>query len=208
MLDSIRSLYPDPLVAAFFVDEAQKTIGLLLTDYSPDNIKKIRQSLVMPSKDGFAFPLLFTNPFIETSMDSFPLEFLELQAYSTIIIGDSPFKNRTPDIRFVRLQCEREIKGKSMHLKAAFVNQPDSKNLLDTLYLSLSDFRRIAIGLIVLKGELAPKANDILPRLSALYNIDSSPLNVLINQEVKRNEVEAVYLKYVETLDKLSDIIE
>jgi len=60
---------------------------------------------------GISAPLVMTPRYIQASLDTFPLEFMEIQQAHRTVIGTSHFTELTFEEEHVRLQCEREIKA-------------------------------------------------------------------------------------------------
>ncbi|MBL8027437.1 MAG: hypothetical protein JNL74_13540 [Fibrobacteres bacterium] len=218
IVESFSPLYPSPVVSLFLfgksaIDPEGKdlppTVGIVLEKSSISEIRLVKDVVEKLVKKGASFPFVFTREFVETSLDSFPLEFLEFQSYHSMLLGESPFSKRTPDVRHVRLHCEREIKGKSLHLKSAILNLKDPKKLRDVLFVSREDLSRISIGLLVLKGTNPPAMpDDVIPEMARLYGVDRSLVMKIVKGDVALSETEAVFESYVTMLDNLSINIE
>jgi len=213
------SLHPEPISSMFLIGKSAidgaavaKTppvVGIILKQADTSEIRRIKSLVAEFIKKGVTFPYAFTQEFLETSLDSFPLEFLEFQAYHKMILGTSPFAMRTPDVRHVRLHCERELKGKSIHLKSALLNISDPKKLREIMFLSRQDINRISLGMLVLKGAQPPSnPDDIVPEMARLYGADRSLVMKLVAGDVSVAESENIYDLYIAMLDRLSDSIE
>jgi len=61
-------------------------------------------------KLGLAAPLVMTPRHITSSLDTFPLEFIEIQQLHATVFGDDPFAGLAFVDAHVRLECERELK--------------------------------------------------------------------------------------------------
>jgi hypothetical protein len=219
LTEAFASLHPEPIRHLFLIGKSAiegaddskvvPVVGIILKQATTSEISLIKPTITTFAKKGALFPYAFTQEFLENSLDSFPLEFLEFQAYHRMLIGESPFAIRTPDVRHVRLQCEREIKGKSLHLKSALLNVNDAKKLREIMLLSRQDLNRISLGMLVLKGVKPPSNPDnIVPEMARSYEADISLVMKLIAGDVAVNEAEKMYDSYVEMLDKLSESIE
>lgn len=71
---------------------------------------------VRMGRRGLQAPLIMTPAYIAASCDAFPLELLEVQQLSAVLIGEDHFAALRFDPANVRLQCEREVKSKLIHL--------------------------------------------------------------------------------------------
>src|SRR5512143_416135 len=61
-------------------------------------------------KKHIAAPLVMTPEYIESSLDAFPVEFLDFKLIHKTVYGDDILAGLQIDTRNLRLQCEREIK--------------------------------------------------------------------------------------------------
>lgn len=73
-------------------------------------LRRLAERGVTLGKMGIAAPLVMTTLHIETSRDTFPIEFIEIQQRCATIFGESPFDGLSFEPVHVRLECERELK--------------------------------------------------------------------------------------------------
>lgn len=62
------------------------------------------------AKKGIAAPVIMTPEYIRDSLDTFPLELIEIQQHHVTLVGRAPFGELRFEAEHVRLQCERELK--------------------------------------------------------------------------------------------------
>lgn len=82
-------------------------------------------------KRGVAAPLIMTPEYIRASLDTFPLELLEIQQTGTLIFGQDFFDLIRFEQRHLRLQCERELKSAQLHLRQGLLQAAGSDVGLD-----------------------------------------------------------------------------
>jgi hypothetical protein len=84
--------------------------ALVLAETNLDLLRRLATEGNRLGRRWIAAPLIMSPAFIRESLDSFPLELLDIQQQHRMIFGADPF----PDLPFqrehVRLQCERECK--------------------------------------------------------------------------------------------------
>ncbi len=73
-------------------------------------------------KKRIAAPLVMTPAYINTSLDSFPIEFLDFQLIHRTIYGTDLLKDLKIGRPNLRLQCEREIKAKLIGLRQGYIS--------------------------------------------------------------------------------------
>ena len=111
---------------------------------------------------GLAAPLAMTPEDIESSLDSFPLELLEIQQRHVTIHGTDYFASLPFQAADVRLQCEREFKRLQMRLRQGVLTASGQAEVFDAIFVELRrHLVRTLRGFLWLKGKkeyLAPAA--------------------------------------------------
>jgi predicted nucleotidyltransferase len=160
-------------------------------------------------------PLVVQPVFIESALDSWPLEFLSMKARYQVLSGADPLAAVSFQKEHVRLQCEREIRSKMLLFQRAYLDGEGApKRLKSTLDRGWPALVAIVRGILFLKdgpwqadGEeawgaaarLAGIPADMLPALHALRAARSVP---------ERKEITARYDQVLETLRRLSDEVD
>ncbi len=100
-------------------------------------------------KKDHPMPFIFDEPTFAQSTDIFPIDYLNMQDHHEVLWGADVLKDIRIDQRFLRLQCESEMRGKLIHLKSEYVlNCHRPKNLLQLMQFTLSDFDRVMTGIL------------------------------------------------------------
>ena len=68
-------------------------------------------------KAGNPLPLLFTPAKLQSSVDAFAIEFLDMQHDRRVLYGRDPIAGLKANPEHARMQIERELKGKSLALR-------------------------------------------------------------------------------------------
>jgi hypothetical protein len=212
-------LSPDPILASFlfgqclgegFVPKKQPAkAGLVLSNSRPGHLKRLTSCVKKYSKLNVSFPYLFTVDFIQTSLDSFPLEFLELKQRHMTVTGEDVLAGLEIKKEDIRLQCERELKGKGMHLNAALLNLSSDKELAGLIKLSSEDFNRIYLGLLCLIGKQGPHDPCLTVEVVAKhFGLDNTLLMNITQGNVPKKDVRSFCEQYIEQITKLSTIVD
>jgi hypothetical protein len=100
-------------------------------------------------KKGHPMPFIFDEPTFAQSTDIFPIDYLNMRDHHEVLWGADVLKDIHIDHRFLRLQCESEMRGKLIHLKSEYVlNCHTPKKLLQLMLHTLNDFDRVMIGVL------------------------------------------------------------
>jgi len=116
-------------------------------------------------KARIAAPLVMTPEYIEASVDTFPLEFLEIQQRHLCVFGSDHFKDLQFESSCVRLECERELKTLLISMRQALLSAAGHEKLFKTIEADVTDrLMRSLRGLLWL--------HDQKEGLSALQTIE------------------------------------
>ena len=168
-------------------------------------------------KRGVAIPLFLTEGYVNTSLDVFPIEYLNFQRDYVLVFGKNILKELTFNPEFVRLQCEREIKGKLLILREAFLETSGKgRALKEVIGQSVSAFIAIFEALLYLKGKDLPKERrEIVKNTCETFDMDAGVFDKLLDiktEKIKLNDTEIMkafkdYLKEVRKLAMLIDAL-
>ncbi len=133
---------------------------IVLTEQGIDHLEQALPLVEKWRKKQVAVPLFLTPHYVRSSVDVFPLEYLDLQHRHVLVHGRDILSDLSFDPEHIRLQCEREIKGKLLLLREAFLRAGGKKReLVEVISSSLQSFMAIFKGLLFLKNQDLPDSN-------------------------------------------------
>jgi len=126
-----KALFGDDLVSIILYGSAtgqnfqpgKSDINFMIV-LTEDGIEHLDQAFEVVNKwrkRGVAVPLFLTEEYVKTSLDVFPIEYLNFQNNYVQVFGKDILKDLEFSPEFLRLQCEREIKGKLLLLREGFL---------------------------------------------------------------------------------------
>jgi len=139
-----ESFDPERMTATSVMVVSRIDLGLLrrLAEYGP----KLGGSHI-------SAPLVMTPGYIQGSLDSFPLELLEIHQGHVTLIGKDHFDALSFDAEHLRVQCEREFKRIGMRLRQGLLAAGSREDFLGALEVDIGQhLLRTLRGLIWLKG--------------------------------------------------------
>lgn len=162
-----------------------------------------------------AIPLFLTEIYVDSSMDVFPIEYLNFQRNHLVVYGKDILKDLSFNNEFVRLQCEREIKGKLLLLREAFMETAGKgRALKGVLGQSIQAFLAVFEALLYLKEKEIPKerrgiikaACDALDMNGALFEklLDIKELQI----KPDTAEMKTIFKDYLKEVRKLSKVVD
>jgi predicted nucleotidyltransferase len=149
-------------------------------------------------------PLFLTEEYITSSLDSFPVEFLNFRDSHILVFGKDVLGELPFDKKSIRLQCERELKGKLLLLREAYLDsEGKTGDLGQAAAASLTAFLSLFRALLFLRDREIPPHNDELITTTAReMGFDENPfMDVLRMKEGKikarRDEMEGIVERYL-----------
>ena len=225
----LRALHGDALLAVLLTGEAASTgyrprqtplsTLVVLADVTPESLRRTRPKLRAWARKRIPTPLFMDPMYLESALDVFPLEFLELGDHHALLHGDTdPLADLRIDAAHLRIEVEEQMRGKMLHLWEAYLESGGAKRSLRRILLETPPgFEVILRGLLRLRSETArPDGPDEL--LAAVEAGFETPLPVFRRLErVRRGqatlaggELDAVfegYLAEVRALVRLTDAL-
>ena len=108
-------------------------------------------------KSGIAPPLVMDLGYVNSSLDVFPMEFLEMRLIHETVLGEDILAALKVDRGDLRHQCEREIKSRLLGLRQGYLRAlGEPKALTEALARFLSGYQPLARGILVLLGKQPP----------------------------------------------------
>lgn len=187
---------------------------------SEDGIERLDKAFKVVErwqKRKVAIPLFLTELYVESSLDVFPIEYMNFQRNYVLVYGKDVLDELTFDPELVRLQCEREIKGKLLLLREAYMETAGrGKALRDVMGQSIQAFVAIFEALLFLKGKEIPKERRNVVKLTCeTFDLDAGLFQKLLDIKegvTKPDDAESKsffqdYLKEVRKLSKIVDTL-
>lgn len=188
---------------------------IVLSEAGIENLDLAFKTVDKWRKKKVAIPLFLTRVYVETSTDTFPIEYLNFQRNHHLVYGEDILKELSFDHDLLRLQCEREIKGKLLLLRESFLESHGRGRFLKNIINdSLQAFLAIFIALLFLQGKDIPdKKRSVIEDTCETFEMDKALFHKLLDireQKIKPGDQELReifkgYLKEIRGLTKKVD---
>ncbi len=177
-----------------------------------------KSSLSVVSKGIFkkiAAPLFLTKSYINSSLDVFPIEFLDMKENHILLYGENILSGLEIKGDHIRLFCEQQIKGKLIRIRQAYLEVGLKKKGLEALLKeSLNSLIPVFRNLIRLKGK-QPSVNkaEIIRQLCHIFGLDENAFLPIYkdstNDEKIANQEVVVFLeKFLNQIGKLAGMVD
>lgn len=150
-------------------------VALVLEDTSITALARCSGACRKWERRGVATPLFLTPDYIASSLDAYPVEFLDMQTSYRVLFGEDYIKPLDIEKRHLRLQCEREFKGIALHLRSSFVeasgNEKRMRGLLD---VSMKKMLPLFKALLALGGRKIPAiSSEVFSSAEDMLGLDA-----------------------------------
>jgi len=166
-------------------------------------------------KKGIAAPLIMTPDYISSSLDVFPIEFLDLKLLHQTIHGEDLLKNLEIRMGDLRQQCERELKIRLIGLRQDYLSAAgDRKILADGFNHAFSRYLPLFRGVIQLFGsQPAIDPATALDQLQEASKVDLSTFQSIFQARRKRQnlsmaQLNTVFANCYQALEQLGKLVD
>ncbi|MBI5762425.1 MAG: hypothetical protein HZA51_02740 [Planctomycetes bacterium] len=134
-------------------DEGIDTVAVLTRVELP-LVRRLAEHGAELGRRGFSAPLLMTPEYIAASLDTFPLELLEIHQRHVTAKGKDFFNDLTFADTHVRLQCEREFKRVLLRIRQGLLSSGGRTEVLEALEVDIGrHLLRAMRGFLWLNGK-------------------------------------------------------
>lgn len=131
---------------------------LVLNEVDLDLLRRLAEHGLKLGKARIAAPLIMTPAYIQASLDTFPLELIEIHQQHLTVFGEDHFADLSFEDAHVRLQCEREFKAILIRLRQGLLAAAGRERLVAELEVEIGgSLARTLRGLLWLKGQKEAK---------------------------------------------------
>ena len=188
---------------------------VVVTDNGISKLENVLATVKYWQKRHVALPLLMTKAFIESSLDCYPIEFLNMKNRHILIYGDNVLEQLNFKPEDLRLQIERELKGKLILLRQGYLEtEGNARQLKRLIGRSFTAFISIFNALLHLKQESAPhKRRDTIKEVAKLFGVDAEVFLSCADikegvDKLSGEEVAGVFNKYFHEIEKICNIVD
>jgi len=204
------ALYPNVIQIAVF----SRNRWIIIFEKEPDNylntfhplLKIVRQHKVI-------IPLIVSRGFIQNSLDSYPLEFLDIQSdYTSLHNVEDILASLQYNKEDIRLQIERELKSKWLLTRlSALQYQQRTGYLYDVLKESFISLLPVFKGFCHLNGVSIPReTTKLLDRLEDILHNEIKVFRFLLAQKKAPSAIllNTLFNDYIRLLNLCADNID
>jgi hypothetical protein len=184
---------------------------VLVREVDPRRLITLRSRVRGWRRDRVSLPLVMRTEMITHALDSYPLEFLTMQAGYRVLYGADPLRDLVISREDVRRQCERDLRGKLLHLRAGAIDCGGKRQrIADLIRASLPAMTAILQGLLYVAGKPhALVGTELEDAGRAAFDLDTRLVHGLFRlrfekQLPDRDTLEGLLIRYLRELERLA----
>ncbi len=164
---------------------------IVLADLEPETLVRLGPFVRRWLARGQPMPRIFSPELIRDAADVFPLEFLDLKRFRSVLHGSDPFVGVEVSPANLRVQCERELREKMMRLREGYVEAAGRPRALRRLLVGAhGSFVALFRGCLHLLGGEVPAHNpEVIAAFCERAGIEVEPFRLV--EALRRGEAVA-----------------
>ena len=189
-------------------------VMLVLKESGNSALKAIAAASKDWLKKGNPPPLIFTREQLATSGDTFPIELADMKEFHKVLHGEDPLASITIAPADLRLAVERELKGKLIQLRGAYLALAGENKALPALMTeSLSQVLVLCRAALRLRAAVVPAAKlDCAIELRKHSEFDEDIFRVVHalrrGERKAGGEAQELFGRYLGSIGKISAAVD
>ncbi|MSQ77354.1 MAG: nucleotidyltransferase domain-containing protein [Nitrospiraceae bacterium] len=192
-LEQVKKLFGDVIEAVILYGSAaggeylpgKSNVNLLvlLAKQDTELLKQYAALHKRWQKEQIVVPLFLTQAELKSSLELFPLEYLEIQDQHVLLAGRDPFPELRIDLKNLSTQCEQELRGNLLRLRQRFVEGGAGTEAITILLpLSFTALMPCLRGLLRAKERPVERSADgVLQGVEKEFGIDTAVFQDVLN---------------------------
>ncbi len=188
---------------------------VVLTDQGIGRLDMTFDLVTKWKKRRVAVPLVMTRDDVLSAVDAYPVEILNMSLHHILVFGEGVLEKLNIKRDCLRLQLERELRGKLLLLRQGFMGtEGKEKALRNLIRISLTAFLSAFNSLLYLKGlEIPRDRSALVTAAEEAFAIDKEIFHQCLeirkgHDRFSGKEISIIFQGYVKEIAKLCDEID
>jgi hypothetical protein len=208
-------LYGSGAGADYVPGKSDLNFLITLTGQGIERLNGALEAVARWRKRNLAIPLFMTPSFLSGALDAYPIEFLNMKRQYRVVHGEDVLADLSFDPRHVRLQIERELRGKLLNLRSGYLDtEGNAGRIRELIGASLTAFVSLFSALLYLKHiDIPPGKREIVSAAGKSFGFDAGVF--LQCEEIRRkadrfsrDEVRTIFANYLKEVRRLCELID
>jgi len=207
-------LYGSVLRNDYLFGHSDINLLVLVREINASLLKKVAPLVERANNRALIEPLFLSPNYIRTSLDTFPLEYLDIKREHLLLYGEDPFEKLDISPQDLRIQVEREWKLNYIRLQQAYFRSYRSGESLKWVIIkSLKSFSHLLSALFYLRGSPSEDKRDLLRRAEREFSLGEEIVAWLENlregrEKISKEEIEKRFDEYLRVVERIMFALE
>jgi len=211
--DELRSLilFGSGATEEYRPERSDLNFIVVLGENAIRNIRHVQSHVARWRADRISLPLFVTEKYIKESLDTFPIEFLNMQTAYQVLEGEDVLKGLKFRKEHIRLQCERELKGNLLKLRQGFIRtRGRSRELKGLISDSIISFVSLFRAILFLKDRQVPSnRQEAVLAVCREFKLDEGLFSILFSihadaAKIKKSRMAELAERYIEAVEEMT----
>ncbi|MCX7816831.1 MAG: nucleotidyltransferase domain-containing protein [Syntrophales bacterium] len=199
----------------YFPGKSDLNFLILVKENALADLEKTFDVVKKWKKRRVSVPYILTKGFIEKSLDTYPIEFLEMKLHHVCVYGDDALEALKIEPYHVRLQLERELRGKIVLLRRGFLEvEGAERGLIHLFKISVPAFLTYFVSLLYLKNISVPKEREkLIAKVEEHFRLRGDVFSKCLrikdgNYKLEKQSLLALFNDYVREIERFISIVD
>jgi hypothetical protein len=160
-------------------------------------------------------PLVLTRQYIESSLDVFPIEFVEIKETHVLLMGEDHFTSLEASHEHLRLECESQLKAAVLRTRQSYLEVGLMKKGAEgVLHASLTSLIPVFRVMLRIKGVEVPRRKlDVVNAVGEAFGVDPEPFAAILrdkagDEKIGGKEAGDVLARYIMDIEDLASKVD
>lgn len=158
-------------------------VSLILKSDKPSELQNSHKLAREMAKDNLKFGYFFTEEFLQTKQNDYPLEFLHISQKNAPLFGNAPLAGFTPNADALRAECKHELVNRKLHLLREFSRIQAGITPMDFFIEFHEELLPILHGIAYLQSSVYPQNRVEIYQKFPAFEVQEPPLDYKQNVE-------------------------
>jgi len=195
----------------FMIKKSDINLAVIFKDLRFQQLKSSLSAINSGIPKRITAPLFLSLSHIETSKDTFPIEFIEIKENNILVYGEDVFSGLNIDEANLKLFCKREIEGKLIRIRQAYLEIGLKRKGLEAL-MKESMYSLLPVFRALLRSDAQKPPIDkeqVLVEFCNHYGLTKDVFIAILkdrmnDEKIKGKDAEVFFKKYLKEIEKLS----
>ena len=204
-------IYGSAAGASYVAKSSDINSAFIFRDLNFADLEKSLKIIHAGKKNKITAPLFLTKEYIDSSLDIFPIEFLDMKENHVLLFGEDILSQLKIKGEYIRLFCEQQIKGKLIRIRQSYLEVGlNPKELRALLKTSLNTLMPVFRNLIRLKGKHPPTHKpEIIHELCQAFQLNPEIFlaiyqDITKEEKIAQQQLSVIFENFINEMKKLA----